>query len=205
MSLRQAARLLCGLGFRFGWRDVLIEQIYSPKRIRCQPPVFIGLFISLSPKRQALKGEQLVPYAVRMSPAENAISRIRDEMRTRQLSQRDIAERLKCSQGRIAKILNARVNLRVQDLGELAQAVGITLTEAVRDRGLEFYAEMTPTEVRVLERLRQRPDTLHAVMTLLDVVGPTINATATAAHRHVGRPQHAKLQDRLHKKSGGSK
>lgn len=125
-----------------------------------------------------------------MTASETAILRIREEMRIRNLSQRELAERLKCSQGRVAKILNARVNLRVDDLAVLASAVGISLTEAVRDRGLEFHAEMTPTELRVLERLRQRPETLEAVKTLLDVGGAVMRQSHAAVppRYKVGRP-----------------
>jgi transcriptional regulator with XRE-family HTH domain len=41
-----------------------------------------------------------------MTLAERAVLRIREEMTERHVSQRDLADRLKCSQGRIAKILN---------------------------------------------------------------------------------------------------
>jgi len=105
-----------------------------------------------------------------MTIAERVVMRIREEMTERHISQRDIAETLKCSQGRVAKILNGGVNLRVNDVGVLAEAVGITVVEALRDRGLEFFAELTPSEVRILDRLRRRPpDVLQAVAMLLGV------------------------------------
>jgi len=90
-------------------------------------------------------------------------------MTERHVSQRDLAEILNCSQGRVAKILNGGVMLRVNDLAILADAVGITVVEALRDRGFEFYAELTPSEVRVLERLRRRPNALRGVMMILDL------------------------------------
>jgi len=104
-----------------------------------------------------------------MTMAERAILRIREEMTERHVSQRDLAEILNCSQGRVAKILNGGVMLRVNDLAILADAVGITVVEALRDRGFEFYAELTPSEVRVLERLRRRPNALRGVMMILDL------------------------------------
>jgi len=120
----------------------------------------------LSPKR--LSATLLNTVTLRV--AEQARERIRDGMREKALSQRDVAELLKWSQSRVAKLLNARVEMGVDDLEALCFAVGITLTEAVRDRGLEFCAEMTPTELRVLERFRQlQPNVRDAVMTLLDV------------------------------------
>lgn len=117
-----------------------------------------------------------------MTAAKRALLRVREEMTERKISQRDLAETMRCSQGRIAKILNGGVNLRVDDLDTLARAVGISLTEAVRDRGMEFQAEMTPTELRVLERLRRRPGVLQAIMTMLDM------GEATTQSRNPQRP-----------------
>jgi len=46
--------------------------------------------------------------------------------------------------------------------------------ETVRDPGMEFCADMTPTELRMFERMRQlHPTVLDAIMTLLDVKGTT--------------------------------
>lgn len=104
-----------------------------------------------------------------MTASARALLRIREEMQERHVSQRDLADLMKCSQGRIAKILGGGVNLRLDDLEVLALAVGVSLVEAVRDRGMEFHAEMTPTELRLLERIRQRPEAQSALMILLDV------------------------------------
>lgn len=103
-----------------------------------------------------------------MLASDRALQRIREEMTERKISQRDLASTLKCSQGRVAKILNGNVNLRVNDLETLAHAVGIRLSEAVRDRGVEFYAEMTPSEVRLLDKIRQR-NLLDAVLQLVEL------------------------------------
>lgn len=123
-----------------------------------------------------------------MTASSRALLRVREEMTERRLSQRDLAETLKCSQSRIAKIMNGGVNLRVDDLNTLATAVGISLTEACRDRGVEFCAEMTPTELRVLERMRRRPNVLHAVMMMLDM-DPTQKPSPTVPKKRTpGRP-----------------
>lgn len=123
-----------------------------------------------------------------MTLAERAIRRIRDEMSTRKLSQRDLAERLGCSQGRVAKILNGRVELRVNDLEELAKFVALPVTEVIRDRGLEFYAELSPTEVRMIERLRARPHLLQGVLLILEISGVLATPPATKPKRKRGRP-----------------
>lgn len=104
-----------------------------------------------------------------MTLAERAILRIREEMHARGLSQRDLAGLLKCSQGRVAKLLTGGVKLRVDDVAILAEAVGITAVEAIRDRGLEFFAELSPSEVRLLERLRRQPHRLQGALLMLDV------------------------------------
>lgn len=133
-----------------------------------------------------------------VTPAERAILRIREEMTARNLTQRDLADRLKCSQGRIAKMLKGRVELRVNDLDELARAVGLSTIEALRDRGLEFYAELTPSEVRLLERIRQRPGLLQGVLLILGLRAELpIVQRDTQKRRKVGRPlntERAKLE-----------
>lgn len=104
------------------------------------------------------------------SRASQARQRIREEMERQKLSQREVADLLQWSQSRVGKILIGRVGLDVDDLEALCFAVGISLTEAVRDRGFEFCAEMTPTELRLLERIRQLPqEDVDALMRLLAV------------------------------------
>lgn len=122
-----------------------------------------------------------------LSASQRAVRRIREELDRRHLSQRDLAERLHCSQGRVAKMLNGRVGLRLDDVAEMARVVGIPLTEVLRDRGLEFYAEMTPTEVRLMERIRQRPDLLQGVLILLEI-GGVLKAPLPPPRRTRGRP-----------------
>ncbi len=81
--------------------------------------------------------------------------RLREEMAVKEMSQRDVAGILTWSQSRVAHLLTGRVEMSIDDLAEFAQALSISPTEIVRDRGMEFVAEMTPSEMRFLERLRQ--------------------------------------------------
>ncbi len=76
-------------------------------------------------------------------------------MAVKEMSQRDVAGILTWSQSRVAHLLTGRVEMSIDDLAEFAQALSISPTEIVRDRGMEFVAEMTPSEMRFLERLRQ--------------------------------------------------
>lgn len=123
-----------------------------------------------------------------MTLAERAMLRIREEMTERGISQRDLAERLRCSQGRVAKLMNGGINLRVNDVATLTDAVGITVVEALRDRGLEFYAELTPSEVRILERLRRRPNALQGALLMLGLSGDD------AKTKHDDGKQHTKTR-----------
>lgn len=107
-----------------------------------------------------------------MTATARALLRIREEMIERGITQTDLAEALGCSQSRIAKIFAKNIRLRLEDVEVLARRVGLTLSEVVRDRGLEFCAELTPTELRVLERIRRRPRMLDGIMIMLDLQAP---------------------------------
>lgn len=87
--------------------------------------------------------------------SEQVRSRLRDEMAAKKMSQRDVAGIVGWSQSKVAHILNGRVELGVDDLAEFCFGLGLQVTEAVRDRGLEFCAEMTPGEMRLLELWRK--------------------------------------------------
>ncbi len=110
----------------------------------------------------------IVPAMERLS--ERVRTRIREEMKRQKMSQRDIAGLLQWSQSRVAHILTGRVEIGVDDLAAFAFALGLSMPEVVRDRGMEFVAEMTPTELRLYERLRALgPDTQSAIMKLLNI------------------------------------
>lgn len=126
----------------------------------------------VSPKAKPLRDYDLSVTLPRMTSRlpERARLRLREEITRRHVSQRDLASLLNWSQSRVGKILNGRVEMSMGDLEALCFAVDLAPTEVVRDHGLEFCAELTPTELRVLERMRQLPTPLlDAVMTLLDV------------------------------------
>lgn len=89
--------------------------------------------------------------------------RLREEMAKKHLSQRDVSGILGgpdkgWSQSRVSKILNGHVEMGVSDMEGLCFALSVPIVEVVRDLGMEFFAEMTPTELRTLERIRQLSD-----------------------------------------------
>lgn len=96
--------------------------------------------------------------------------RLREEMERLHLNQTDVAGRLQWGQSRVSKLLNGRMDLAVDDLDALCFALGLRLTEAVRDHGLEFCAEMTPSELRFLQAFRTfTPEQQEVLRTILDV------------------------------------
>jgi transcriptional regulator with XRE-family HTH domain len=100
--------------------------------------------------------------------------RLRLRMTEKHFVQRDIAGMLGWSQSRVAKVLSGRTAVDIDELGEFCAALGITAVETVRDPGLEFVADLTPYELRVLERFRAiDPKLQEAVATILNVKKPT--------------------------------
>lgn len=98
---------------------------------------------------------------------EHARDRIRAEMQKKHLSQRDVAGMLNWSQSRVAKLMTGRVEMGLTDLEGLCFAVGLSPVEAVRDPGMQFCAEMTPTELRLLQQLRHLPRDVFEAMLLM--------------------------------------
>lgn len=80
--------------------------------------------------------------------------RLKEEKTRRHLSERDLAGLLNWSQSRIAQKFGGRTPITLDELEALCFALSIQPTEAVRDRGVEFCAELAPTELRFLEVLR---------------------------------------------------
>lgn len=117
--------------------------------------------------------------------SERVRDRVREEMKRQKMSQRDIAGVLKWSQSRVAHILTGRVEMGVQDLEGFGFALGISLPELVRDRGMEFCAEMTPSELRLHEMVRaMTPERREG---LLAVVGMPLDDTRRAMEHKRGK------------------
>jgi len=134
--------------------------------------------------------------------------RLKDELRERDISQRELADKLtrdtgvQWNQAKIGKVLNGDVELKVDDLDAIARSLGIFISEAVRDRGLEFYAEMTPTALRMLTVFRQKPLAFQQAIQILHGIMPApvaVPKTDEPARPKRGRPQNAELAKRLAK------
>ncbi len=110
--------------------------------------------------------------------------RLREEMEHKDMSQRDLAGILGWSQSRVAHLLTGRVEITVDDLAEMAFALGLSVLETVRDRGMEFCAEMTPSEMRVLDAVRALPQTDRDAFTHLLGV-KVLEHQRRAAHKKI--------------------
>jgi transcriptional regulator with XRE-family HTH domain len=135
-----------------------------------------------------------------MTKAGEALLRIKEEMFRKGLNQRDLADQLEWSQSKLGKILNGKTNLTVNDLAEICYMVGLRPTEAVRDHGFEFVADMTASELRLHQRLKQHPNAGDLIMALLD------NRPRPASHaprRHEKKEGTAAEHRRKHKKDAG--
>lgn len=118
-----------------------------------------------------LHGKDLTATVANVADLNDRVRRrLRDEMTDRNLSQQDVADLLKWTQSRVAQKLTGRTPITLDELEALAFAVGLSLPELVRDHGLEFCAEMTPTELRMFQLLRKLPINVRdSVFTLLRV------------------------------------
>lgn len=113
--------------------------------------------------------------------AERARLRIREEMARKDLSQREVADLLRWSQSRVARALTGRAGIDLDEVEALCFACGLSVVEAVRDRGMEFCAEMTPTELRILEKIRAADKTYYEALLTILHVRPSLTA-----ERHAG-------------------
>lgn len=83
--------------------------------------------------------------------------RLREEKERRRVSERDIAGQIAWSQSKVASKLIGRTAITLDELEQLCFALDLPLAEAVRNRGLEWCAEMTPTELARLHLWRELP------------------------------------------------
>jgi len=101
-------------------------------------------------------------------------ARVRDELLHRRLTQRVAAERLEAytgeswSQSKVHKILTGEVELKVDDLAAFARILNLSLADLMREPGREFLADLTPSELRLLEAVRDKPRFLPL---FLEIIG----------------------------------
>jgi hypothetical protein len=113
--------------------------------------------------------------AQQMTVSQRVRARVRDELAHRRISQRLAAERLSQNTGelwshsKVQKILTGEVELKVDDLAAFARVLNLSLADLMREPGREFVADLTPSELKVLEAIRDMsPRRLAA---FLEIIG----------------------------------
>jgi transcriptional regulator with XRE-family HTH domain len=123
--------------------------------VKPQTPTFCWCFW---PIWKPLRNRELpatIAGAMSERPSDRARVRIRLEMARKRLNQTQLAQLIGWTQSRMSKVLNGRTDLGVDDLADMCFGLSLSLVEVVRDHGMEWCAEMTPSEFRFLERLRE--------------------------------------------------
>lgn len=118
--------------------------------------------------------------------AERVRLRMRDWMETTGLDQRTFADALGKSQVWLQKVLKGENHVRLRDLDQVAEAMRTSAAELVRDETARYTLECSPSEVRMIERLRHHPDIYQAVTTIVNArfpSKPSTNDTAGTARR----------------------
>lgn len=106
------------------------------------------------------------------NPAERVRQRMRDWMETVQIGQRAFAADLNKSQIWLQKILAGENSVRLKDLDDVARAMRTTASELIRSKDDRYQLELTPTEVRIVENLRRRPEVFLGITALLHMPPP---------------------------------
>lgn len=103
------------------------------------------------------------------TPADRVRERMERWMALAGLSQRDFAADLEKTQVWLQKVLAGENDVRLRTLDDIARAMRTTAAELVRGDEDRYQLELTPTEVRIVEQLRRRPEAFHAIAMLLEV------------------------------------
>lgn len=108
-----------------------------------------------------------------VSAADRVRERMRDWMETTGLDQRTFAEALGKSQVWLQKVLKGENHVRLRDLDQVAHAMRTSAAELVRDESARYTLECSPSEVRLVERLRHHPEVYQAVTTIVNARFPS--------------------------------
>lgn len=107
--------------------------------------------------------------------ADQVRTSLREEMSKRHISGRTIEQILGgpargWSRSQIQKVLSGGARVSIDFIEGMCFALGVSVVEIVRDRGLEFVADLTPLELRFLQVLRELdPQFRDSLFGVLDV------------------------------------
>ena len=108
---------------------------------------------------------------------------------TTKLTQRQLAETMHRSQAWLDKVLQGKNDVRLEDLDVVARALRTTAPELVRAEEERYQMELSPTEVRVIERLRHRQDLFDLIARLLDARVDPVKLPDTIPRRKMTKNQ----------------
>lgn len=109
-------------------------------------------------------------------PAAEVRRRILEVLQRRQVSQRELVRKLPpitgedWTQSRLHKILSGRVELRYDDLYYIALVLDVPVVEFVREK--ELVADLSPSELALLNTLRDHPEIMHPLAALVQQLAP---------------------------------
>lgn len=137
----------------------------------------MGYTREIAESARIVRGPTMADNAVTVQTGEGIRQRLRDLLYERRLSHAQMCRRLTQQTGeewrvqRFGKLMNGIIHLRVEDLAVIAEVAGLSLVEIVREPGKEFVADLTPSELRVLNLMRDHPHLVPHLTALL-AVGP---------------------------------
>lgn len=130
-----------------------------------------------------------------MTLSDRARTRLIEVRKQRNIGQQELADMIThqtgelWTQSRVGKLLSGAVELRLDDADAMAHALGLPMTEVIRDRGMEFYADLTPTQLRIVEYCRQSPELAQHVLAVFSHVEALLRAKQKRTKaRRIGRP-----------------
>lgn len=119
-----------------------------------------------------------------MNAAERVRRRVRELLEERGWTQKALADALGKTSPWMSQFLAGALNLGLDDIDQLALALGTTAVELVRDpEGFQFCADLTPSEMALLRRVRKLSPSVR------DAVGIMVAAAEPAQHvSRMGKP-----------------
>lgn len=123
------------------------------------------------------------------SPADRVRDRMRRWLEIAGLTQDQFAVNIGRTQEWLQAILKGKNDPRLRDLDEIARAMRTTASELVRLSEDRYQLELTPTEVRIFEKLRRNMEFFAGVCLLLEIPPPPIDRNRmSVSHNHTIDP-----------------
>lgn len=140
---------------------------------------------------QPLNAQPFTEYSRPVNAADRVRRRIKELLDERGWSQRALADALGKTQPWMSQLLGGSLRLGLDELDQVALALGATAVELVRDpEQFQFCADLTPSEMAMLRKYRKLgPSVREAIATLVNAADPAgAGKPNTGQPRFVGAP-----------------